>query len=108
MGQREDIARLEGSRWEILRALSVAGHIGATETMLFHTLVAMWLDMSRDYIRNQLDYLESRELIGIERHEVKDWRCKLTRHGWDVTSYVVDCKPGIARPQKYWGSDAGT
>ena len=101
-----ELSKLEAGRWELLRVLNVAGHIGATETMAFHTLVAIWPDMSREWIRNQLDYLESRRLIEIERHEIKDWRAKLTRHGWDVTSYVVDCEPGIARPPKYWGDGA--
>ncbi|MDE0053487.1 MAG: hypothetical protein OXT64_04430 [Gammaproteobacteria bacterium] len=50
--------------------------------------------------------LESRKLIELTRNPMKDWRAKLTRHGWDVTSYVVDCEPGIARPQKYWGDGA--
>ncbi len=104
---RDQLTKLESGRWELLRVLNVAGHLGATETMMFHTLVAMWLDMSREWIRNQLDYLESRGLIELERHEIKGWQAKLTRHGWDVTSYVVDCEPGIARPPKYWGDAAG-
>ena len=100
---RDELQRLEGGRWELLRVLNVSGHIGATETMMYHALVAQWLKTTRGWIKDQLDYLESRELITLERHELKDWRAKLTRHGWDVTSYVVECEPGIARPPKYWG-----
>lgn len=103
---RTDLTKLESGRWELLRVMNVAGHLGATETMMFHTLVAMWPDINRDWIRNQLDYLENRKLIELEKHELKDWRAKLSRHGWDITSYVVDCEPGIARPPKYWGSGA--
>ena len=104
--ERDELTMLESGRWELLRVLNVAGHLGATETMMFHTLIAMWTNITREWIRNQLDYLESRKLIELERHELKDWRAKLTRHGWDVTSYVVNVEPGIARPPKYWGSGA--
>lgn len=102
----QELNRLEAGRWELLRAMNVGGHLGATETMMFHALIAMWPDISRTWVRDQLDYLESRKLIELERHPVKDWRAKLTRHGWDVASYVVDCEPGIARPPKYWGDGA--
>ncbi len=102
----EELAKLEGGRWEILRVLHVGGHIGATEAMILATLRAMWLDLSRDWVRNQLDYLESRTLVLIERHAIKPWHAKLTRYGWDVATYVVDCEPGVARPPKYWGSEA--
>lgn len=103
---KNELTRLESGRWELLRVMNVAGHLGATETMMFHTLVAMWTNTTREWIRNQLDYLESRKLIDLEKHPLKDWRAKLTRHGWDVTSYVVECEPGIARPPKYWGDGA--
>ena len=102
---RGELQRLESGRWELLRVLNVAGHIGATETMMFHALVAQWVRTTREWVRNQLDYLESRDLIALERHDIRDWRAKLTRHGWDLTSYVVDCEPGIARPPKYWGDE---
>lgn len=101
-----DLARLEGGRWEILRACHVAGHLGATETMLFNTLIAMWPQTTRSWIRDQLAYLESRGLIVLKRHEVNDWRAMLDRYGWDVATYVVDCEAGIRRPPKYWGSAA--
>ena len=98
-----ELARLEGGRWHILQTCHVGGHIGVTETMIFHTLVNMWASTTRMWIRDQLSYLESRGLVAVERHAIKDWRATLTRHGWDVSTYVVDCEPGIARPPKYWG-----
>ncbi len=55
--------------------------------MILATLRAMWLDLSRDWVRNQLDYLESRKLVLIERHAIKPWHAKLTRYGWDVATW---------------------
>ena len=103
---KANIAKLEGARWEILRVLAVGGHVGATESMIYHTIVAMWPDIHRGWVKDQMSYLESRKLIALERHEIKDWRAQLTRNGWDVHDYVVDCEAGIARPRKYWGNEA--
>ncbi len=43
-------------------------------------------------------YLESRKLIAVVRSEIDPWRATLTRHGYDVADYQVDCEPGIRRP----------
>lgn len=102
---RAELARLEGGRWELIRVMHIAGRLGATETMMLHTLMALWVQTTRGWIREQLTYLEDRKLIEIERHEIKDWRARLTRHGVDIATYVVDCEPGIARPKKYWGDE---
>ena len=104
---REELARLQGARWEILRVCSVAGHLGATEAMVYHTLLSQWVGIERGWLRDQYAYLESRELVAVQRHEVEDWVISLTRHGDDVANYVVDCEPGIARPPKYWGDGRG-
>ena len=101
--KKPELQKLESGRWEVMRVLDVSGHLGANETVIYHTLVAIWHDVNRQWIRDQLAYLESRKLIEVERHEIKDWSAKLTHHGWDITKYVVECLPGIARPPKYWG-----
>ena len=103
---REDLTRLESGRWEILRATLVAGHVGVSESMLYHALVSMWVATTRQWIRDQLHYLESRGLVECERRDVGDWRAVLTRYGDDVVNYVVECEAGIARPRKYWGDGA--
>ncbi len=104
--ERMEHTRLESGRWEMLRVMHVAGHLGATETMMLSTLRAMWMQTTREWIRDQLAYLEDRKLVKVERHEIKEWCSTLTRHGVDVATYTVDCEPGISRPRKYWGSAA--
>lgn len=99
---RDEQVKLEAVRWELLRIMGVSGHVGATETMMVHTLKASWATIDREYIRNQLAYLESRKLIELERPPIQDWRGKLTRHGDDIFNYVVECEPGISRPPQYW------
>lgn len=100
---RMELHRLERGRWEIIRVLHIAGHLGATETMLVTTLLALWHQTTRNWVREQLTYLEDRKLIKIERHAIKDWRATLTHHGVDLATYVTECNPGIDRPPKYWG-----
>ena len=102
----DELTRLEAGRWHIIHTCHIGGHIGVTETMLYHTLVGMWASTTRHWIRDQISYLESRDLVQVERHALRDWRVTLTRHGWDLATYVIDCEPGIDRPHKYWG-DAG-
>ena len=97
--------RHERGRWEMLRCLHVGGHVGTTDTMILSVLVALWAGVTRDWVRDQLAYLEDRKLVRIERHAVEDWRCWLTRDGTDVVLYTVDCLPGIDRPHKYWGGE---
>ncbi len=88
------------ARWAILRTLRVGGHLGATETMVREVLLADWLGITRQWIRDQLAYLEARRLIAIERSEVRAWRATLTRAGYDVVEYQVDVEPGIRRPPR--------
>lgn len=91
-------AHIAGLRWTILRTLMVGGHIGATDTMCLDVARAEYIGVSAERVRTELDYLEARKLIEIERSEVHPWRAKLTRHGRDLVDYEVDVEPGIARP----------
>ena len=103
---KTELVRLEGARWQILQACHIGGHVGVTETMLVHTLSSIFAAITRQWVRDQLAYLESRRLVDLQRHDIHDWRVTLTRHGWDVATYVVECEPGIARPVKYWGEES--
>lgn len=96
----------ESGRWIALSAIDAGGHMGATEDMILAALMPSWLGATRDWLRDQLAYLESRRLIELGRHEIKPWRATLTRHGKDIVDYTVDCEAGIARPRKYWGDGA--
>ena len=100
-----DQARKESARWIILQTTGVGGHIGVTEDMVLPVLRSSWLGVSREFMRTQIDYLESRGLVATTRPPLKAWRVKLTRHGHDVVDYVKDCEPGIDRPPKYWGRE---
>ena len=103
--QRE-LAKKENGRWIILIAVNAGGHLGATEDMILAALRPSWLEVHRAWVRDELVYLESRKLVGIEKHAIKPWRVSLTRHGRDIVDYTVDCEPGIERPVKYWGDGA--
>ncbi|MDE0718423.1 MAG: hypothetical protein OXH64_10855 [Rhodospirillaceae bacterium] len=98
MADPTHLKMLPGIRWEILRTLHVGGRLGATEPMLQRVIDAAYIGVTRDALRDQLDYLEKRKLIDVERSELDPWRASLSRHGTDLAEYRVDCEPGIARP----------
>ena len=93
-------AHIAGMRWTILRTLMVGAYIGATDRMCLDVARAEYLGVTIMRVRNELDYLESRRLVEIERSEVYAWRAKLTRHGRDLVDYQIDCEPGITRPPR--------
>ena len=91
-------AHISGLRWTILRTLMIGGHIGATDQMCLDVARAEYIGVSSERIRTELDYLESRKLVTIERSQMRAWRAKLTRYGRDLVDYEVDCEVGITRP----------
>ena len=93
-----DQAHIAGMRWTILRTLMVGGHMGATDKMCLDVCRAEYIGVSKDRVRTELDYLESRKLVAIERSQAHPWRAKLTRHGRDFVDYEIEAKPGITRP----------
>ena len=95
--------RREQLRWLILSTLNAARPIGATESLVMDCVDGVLKSVTRDELRRELDYLESRKLIAVRRDDTRPrWEAKLTRHGADVAEYTVPCEPGIARPTKYW------
>ena len=99
-----DIAKVrrEGIRWCILLTLNNARPIGAHESMILSVVQAIYPDSTEIELRRELGYLESRDLIKINKSPEGYWTSSLTRAGVDLTEYTVDCEPGIARPVKYW------
>ena len=89
-----------GLRWAALRTIMVGGHLGATDRMCLDVARAEYLGVTYERIRTELDYLESRKLIEIERSDAHPWRAKLTRHGRDFVDYEIAAEPGIARPPR--------
>ena len=93
-------ANLPACRWDILRTIHTGQRLGTTEKILFNTLICDYLDVTRDVVRNQLTYLERRELITLDRHSEPSWRAHLTRVGWDLVEHRIECDAGIRRPPR--------
>ncbi len=90
-------------RWLILVTLNEARPVGAAETLVLVAVRGAVDNVSRDEIREHLDYLERRELVKVDRSEVRpQWVAELTRVGIDVVEYEVEVDAGIARPRKYY------
>jgi len=98
-----DARFLPSLRWSLLRTTHVGGYLGATETMCREVAAAEFLGVTRDDIRDQLDYLERRKLADVTRHEIDPWRVRLTRYGTDLVEYQVECDAGIRRPPRIDG-----
>jgi len=92
-------ARREEARWVILLSLYSAQPIGTSEVIIRNAIEPVVPDITGLEIRRELDYLEERKLISVERRQV--WFAKINNHGIDVVEYTVDCHPGIARPKKW-------
>lgn len=91
--------RREQIRWFLLQALNVARPVGAMDAMLLAIVQATYADATLQEIKRELDYLEERELVKIERGPTDRWHCDLTRHGVDLVEYTTPVEPGIARPK---------
>ncbi|WP_219211917.1 hypothetical protein [Variovorax boronicumulans] len=94
--------RREGLRWLILLALNNARPVGAYESVVLATAQGMYLDATQVEIRNELGYLEERELLKLKKEPSGRWFASLTRFGIDLVEYSIECEPGIGRPAKYW------
>ena len=96
-------ANRELTRWIILQTTHVSGSAGTSESTLAIVLQNIKLYQGGERLRRELDYLAGRALIDIEgRNLAPEWGVKLTRVGYDLVDYTIECEPGIARPQKYW------
>lgn len=91
--------RREQIRWYLLVALNVARPAGAPTQVLLSVIQATYTDSTEQEIRRELDYLESRALVEIERSPVGRWHAELTRNGVDLVEYSTEVEPGIARPK---------
>lgn len=97
----ENARRFE-MRWLILRTLHAAQPSGLSEVMIRNVIEPVILDVTCNDIRRELDYLAERELVTLTYRESPVWRAKINNHGIDIVEYTVDCRPGIARPKKWW------
>ena len=95
--------RREGLRWYLILALYNARPEPVCEDVVQMTMRAIYPDVTPLEVRQQLDYLEDRELVKLRKEPSGRWWADLTRVGTDVAEYTVEVEPGIARPEKYWG-----
>lgn len=96
--------RREHVRWIILLTLNNARPIGATDSLVVSVVRAEYADTTLNEVRRELDYLKDRKLVELKLPpDGGAWHAELTRYGVDIAEYTVDCQPGIARPEKYWG-----
>lgn len=104
MSQHIDMARVrrEALRWLILLTLNNARPIGAYEGLVLSVAQSEYPDATALELRRELDYLDERELVKLDKQPTGRWHAELTRYGIDVAEYTVDCDPGISRPTKYW------
>lgn len=98
-----DIARAEREtlRWILLSALWYARPYGTSEHVLLRTAQDIPLIVNPDLVRREMNSLESRGLIAIERDKSPLWHAKITALGEDVVEYREDAPKGIARPPKW-------
>lgn len=94
--------RREAMRWLVLLTLNNARPIGAFEGLVLSVAQSEYPDATALELRREMDYLNERELIKLDKQPSGKWHADLTRHGVDVAEYTVVCEPGIARPAKYW------
>ena len=100
-----DDALLPHARWSIIRTLGIGGmRMGATDKMILEVVNAEYVPpVDREWVRDELLYLEDRRLVHIERSEINPWRATLTRYGSDIYHYQIPVEEGIARPNRHIG-----
>lgn len=91
--------RREDIRWYLLTAANVSRPQGAYVEQMLAIVRAVYGDATERELKIELDYLEERELVKIERDGMDRWFVQLSRHGIDLVEYTVPVQPGISRPK---------
>jgi hypothetical protein len=97
-----DKAHRETARWRILVTLNYGRPLRTNETIILRVLQDESMPITPHGLRNELGYLEARNLIKVHGKDSPIWSAELTRYGIDLVDYSIDCEPGIARPQKWY------
>lgn len=95
-------ARREGMRWHMMNALDKSRPIGLIDQVLLDVMREIYPDASPNELHQQLDYLARRKMVELDKKPSGQWHACLSSLGVDLVEYTVDCREGIARPQKYW------
>lgn len=94
--------RREGMRWQLINALNKARPHTTCETFLLDIMNAIYPQTTATEVRRELDYLADCKLIELNKQPYGLWFADLTSLGVDIAEYTVDCRAGIARPEKVW------
>ena len=92
--------RREFMRWLLLLGLYNARPVGAWEEVLLSIVRSFYADCTKLEMRQELDYLHDRKLLGVRKHPDGRWHSELNNHGVDYVEYTIDGFPGIARPDR--------
>ena len=95
-------ARREGMRWHLVNTLHKARPYTTSEVFLLDVMRGIYPDATALELRQQLDYLADRKMVELNKQHSGMWFADLTSLGVDIAEYTVDCRAGIARPEKYW------
>lgn len=91
--------RREDIRWYLLVAANVGRPQGTYVEQMLAIVRSVYIDATENEIKRELDYLEERALLKIERDGMDRWFVQLTRHGIDLVEYTTPIEPGISRPK---------
>ncbi|EKT4504057.1 MAG: hypothetical protein ACN6OP_28865 [Pseudomonadales bacterium] len=94
--------RRESLRWYILLTLNTSRPVDPHEAVVLSTVQGIYPDATALELRRELDYLADRLLVTLVKSPSGPWVAGLTALGVDIAEYTVDCRAGIARPEKYW------
>ena len=92
--------QIHSLRWIVLQVIQAGAPYVVTERMCLDAAAAAYPAVAAERLRAELDYLEAKELIALERSEIRPWTAKLTGNGRDVVDYAVDAPLGVWRPQR--------
>ena len=96
--------RREGMRWHLINTLNKARPYTSSEVFLLDVMRGIYPNVTALELRQQLEYLQDRELIDLTKQPSGMWFADLNHLGVDIAEYTIDCQAGIARPEKYWES----
>ena len=91
-------ARREAIRWHLLSAIDISRPVGIYTEALLSIIQSVYPDATHQEVRRNLDYLEEREMVKIQKDPMDRWAVDLTRIGIEFGEYTIDAQPGIARP----------
>ena len=91
--------RREAIRWHLLSAINLSRPVGIYTEPLLEIVRSVYPDATHKEVRVNLDYLEEREMVRINKDPMDRWTVDLTRTGIDFVEYTIDVQPGVSRPK---------